>query len=77
MKVFELTPINGRKSFYGKAHVQVDDNGVETLISYGTPIIRRDGDMLIRLYNGYTSTTGTHIKLFCGLTKKEFLAMPV
>lgn len=41
MKKYELTPKNGRKSFYGKAFVEVDDNGVETLFSYLTPIIKR------------------------------------
>lgn len=41
MKKYELTPKNGRKSFYGKAFVEVDDYGVETLFSYLTPIIKR------------------------------------
>ena len=41
MKNYELTPKNGRKSFYGKAFVEVDDYGVETLFSYSTPIIKR------------------------------------
>lgn len=40
MKKYELTPTNGRKSFYGKAFIEVDDYGVETLFSYR---IRRRG----------------------------------
>ena len=42
MKMYELMPDNGRKSFYGKAKVIVDDNGNETLYSYDIPIIKRD-----------------------------------
>lgn len=41
MKIYELTPEDGRKSFYGKARVLLEDDGTETLISYATPIIRR------------------------------------
>lgn len=41
MKIYELHPIDGRASFYGKARVVIDENGVETLVSYNTPIMRR------------------------------------
>lgn len=41
MRKYELTPVDGRKSFYGKAVVIVEDNGTETLYSYETPIIKR------------------------------------
>lgn len=34
MKRFELIPVDGRKSFYGKAVVDVDKAGNETLYSY-------------------------------------------
>jgi len=73
MKTYELTPTDGRKSFYGKATVQLDDNGTETLYSYNTAIIKRlaSGE-LVKLWNGWTATTGRHIKAFCGLSKKEF-----
>lgn len=74
MREYELCPINNRKSFYGKAKVVIDDDNTETLFSYDTPIIKRDEDgNLTRLYNGWSATTGRHIKAFCGLTKKEFL----
>ena len=73
----ELIPTNGRKSFYGKAIVEVDDNGVEVLYSYLTPIIKRfPNGTLRRLYDEEPSlTTATHIKSFCGLTKREFMAL--
>lgn len=75
---YELQPTNGRNSFYGKAYVEIDDDGNETLYSYQTPVIRRNKDgSLHRLYCGFTSTTGSHIKSFCGLTKKEFLKLEV
>lgn len=74
MKRYELMPTNGRASFYGKAAVEVFDNGVEVLWSYNTPIMfkGKDGTM-IRYYNGWTQATGTHIKSFCGLDKKQFM----
>lgn len=74
--MYELTPNNGRKSFYGKAIVEIAADGSETLYSYNTPIIKRSssGD-LVKLWNGWTATTGRHIKAFCGLSKAEFLAL--
>lgn len=78
MKEYILTPTNGRKSFNGKARVIIDDYGVETLLSYGTEIIKRYSDgRLRRVYDGWTLTTGTHILAFCGLNKKEFLSLPL
>lgn len=77
-KRYELIPCDGQnqKSFYGKAIVEVEEDGSETLYSYNTPIIKRlsDGE-LKRLYDGWTLTTGRHIKAFCGLTKAEFLGL--
>lgn len=77
MERYELMPTNGRKSFYGKAFVEVDDNGVEVLYSYLTPIIKRfPNGTLKRLYDEEPSlTTTTHIKSFCGLTKRQFMAL--
>lgn len=77
MEKYELMPTNGRKSFYGKAFVEVDDYGVETLFSYLTPIIKRfPNGTLKRLYDEEPSnTTITHIKSFCGLTKRQFMAL--
>lgn len=77
MKKYELTPTDGRKSFYGKAIVQIEENGTETLLSYGTPIIKRlvSGE-LVKLWDGWTVTTGRHIRAFCGLNKAGFAALP-
>lgn len=72
MLKYNLEPANGRKSFYGKAYV-IEDDGVKTLYSYGTKIMSKksNGD-LVRHWTGWTTTTGNHIKSFCGLNKKEF-----
>lgn len=77
MKSYELHPVNGQKSFNGKALVYVDNVGNETLYSYGTAIIKRlvSGE-LVRLWAGWSATTGKHIKVFCGLNKAGFMALP-
>lgn len=74
-KKYALIPTDGRKSFYGKAYVIVDDDGTETLYSYDTAIIKRNNGHLTRLWNGYSVTTQRHIKAFCGLNKAEFINM--
>lgn len=77
MTTYELTPTNGRKSFYGKARVIIE-NGAETLYSYDTAILRRLSDgSLVRLWDDWTDTTGHHIAAFCGLNKKGFNALPL
>lgn len=76
MRRYELIPNDSHKSFYGKAYVQVDDAGRETLYSYSTAIIARDVDgSLTRIWGGWSATTGRHIRAFCGLSKQEFTAM--
>ena len=77
MKMYDLIPKNGRKSFYGKAKVEVSDDGKETLYSYNTAIMERASDgTLKRLYSAEPSvTTCSHIKSFCGLDKKGFLKL--
>lgn len=74
MKRYELIPHDGRKSFYGKAIVEVDKDGTETLYSYNTPIIKRlvSGE-LVKLWSGWSVTTGRHIAAFCGLNKAEYM----
>lgn len=56
MEIYELKPITSQKSFYGKAIVEVDDNGDETLYSYNTPIIKKlvDGTYK-KLWDGWTT----------------------
>lgn len=74
MKKYELTPTDRRKSFYGKAVVIVDENGTETLYSYDTPIIKRlSSGEIVKLWDGWTVTTGRHIAAFCGLNKAGFM----
>lgn len=76
MKIYDLKPNDGRKSFYGKAVVQVENNGNEILFSYNTPIIsRRPDGTLVKHWNGWSATTGRHIRAFCGLSKKEYEAL--
>lgn len=76
MKIYDLIPNDGRKSFYGKAKVHIDDNGAQTLYSYNTPILRRDPDgSLVKLWHGWTATTGRHINAFCGLNKQGFIQL--
>ena len=78
MRIYKLSPVDGRASFYGKANVIVDENGAATLWSYTTPVIRRESDgTMTRLWSGWSATTGRHIYAFCGLRKKEWDAMPV
>lgn len=76
MSKYELKPTDGRKSFYGKAVVMVEDNGTETLYSYNTPIIKRlvSGE-LVKIWDGWTATTGRHIRAFCGLNKAAYMSL--
>lgn len=74
MRKFELIPTDGRKSFYHKAIVTIADDGTETLYSYGIPVISKSSKgKLTRLWDGWSATTGRHIRAFCGINKKEFL----
>ena len=76
--MYELTPNGTQKSFYGKALVRVNDDLSRTLYSYGTMIItiERNADYITKHWDGWTATTGKHIKAFCGLDKKAFSALP-
>ena len=54
MKIYDLKPTDGRKSFYGKATVIIDNDGTETLYSYNTPIIKRTlSGEFTRLWDGW------------------------
>lgn len=86
MKNYELKPANGQTSFYGKAIIELNADGSETLFSYGTKIMTKTsaGEM-IRHFNGiaadgsnvgFTATTLKHVKSFCGLNKADFIALP-
>lgn len=75
-KKYELTPDDGRKSFYGKAVVEIDNEGSETLYSYGTRIVTKctNGE-IVKHWDGWSATTGRHIKAFCGLNKAQYTAL--
>lgn len=77
-KSYELMPTNGRKSFYGKAIIKQFADGSEVLQSYNTDILKKTAEgVFIRLWGGWSATTGTHIKSYCGMSKKEFMALPM
>ena len=70
LRVYQLAPADRHKSFYGKALVKVMDDGAEILQSYDTDVMRRNPDgTLVRLWWGWSATTGRHIAAFCGLNK--------
>ena len=64
MKIFELRPINNRKSFYGKAQAIEQDNGDIELLSYNTIVARIRNGKFERLWSGYSMTTMSHINSF-------------
>ena len=71
----ELIPTQ-QISFYGKAKVWTDETGT-TLYSYGIPVLKKNKDgTLIRLWKGWSATTGRHIKAFCGLNRGEYMQLP-
>lgn len=79
-ETYELHPTleQNQKSFYGKAIVRKYDAGHTVLFSHNVPIVERESDgTLIRLWNSWSTTTGKHIKAFCGLNKTEFLKLPL
>jgi hypothetical protein len=61
----ELRPVyDSRKSFYGKARVEINDGDIE-LISYNTRVAVIHGDIHVaRVYDTYSATTLRHIKDF-------------
>ena len=63
--VVELRPVDGRKSFYGKAAAVIAADGTKTLYSYNTPIVRINADNSIeRIWYGWSATTQRHINSF-------------
>lgn len=76
MKI-DLDPRGIQKSFYGKAKVELLENGGEVLYSYGTRIATKWNKQIIRHWDGWSATTGRHIRAFCGKNKREFTALPL
>lgn len=65
MKIYELRPVDNRKSFYGKAKVIEKDNGETVLQSYDTEVAKfTSGGEFVRLWSGYSATTMRHVNSF-------------
>lgn len=68
MKTFELQPKKGRKSFYGKCHVnqyEVDGETISDLISYNTRVAYYNHNTnTIKVHGYFSATTATHINAF-------------
>ena len=82
MRVFDLSPANGRKSFYGKAKVKQSEK--ETILqSYNTEVCKLVNGRFVRLWGDYSSTTLNHINAFRTLyglpcmNKKEWIETEV
>lgn len=64
MRTFNLTPVNGRKSFYDKCRV-VKKDGISYLYSYNTNVSQYEHATNKMVVNGwYSNTTATHINAF-------------
>lgn len=78
VNICDLLPNDSQKVFYGKAKVKIYSDNTKILQSYNTDVAKIDENgNVIRLWDGWTATTGKHIKAFCGLNKKEFLNLPL
>ena len=75
---YYLKPKGTQKSFGGKAIVREYENGDKILFSYLTPVLKQTKEgKLIRLWDGYSATTGRHVEAFAGITSKYFKNMIV
>ena len=64
MEPYKLTPVNGRKSFYGKCEVH-RINSIDRLVSYGATVAEYDPvTKEMTVYGWYSTTTTTHINAF-------------
>ena len=81
IKAIELTPVNGRKSFNGKAHLIQSDSG-KYLLSYTTVVAGYVNREIHRYWDGQSNTTSAHLMSFFAavgkdMTTKEFYELPV
>ena len=83
MKIYDLIPTDGRKSFYGKAKV-IEKDGETLLQSYDTTVCKVDkSGEFVRMWSGYSVTTMRHINAFIemfgisGGSKSWWDALPV
>lgn len=77
-KVKRLDTSGIQKDFYGKAVTLTYGDGTVILRSYYTKVAVQfpDGEVC-KLWDGWSRTTGRHIRAFCGLDKREFDALPL
>lgn len=78
-----LIPMNGQKSFYGKAVLWKNRDRI-FLQSYDTFVAAYDNEGFHRLWDGWSATTAKHVNAFrhnvCGLptmNKGEWSRLPV
>lgn len=82
MNTIKLNPVNGAKSFYGKA-VSIEKDGNKYLKSYKTIVCGIIDGQLVRFWDNYSATTQNHINAFLayygiqGINKKQWEALPV
>ena len=81
---YELKPVTGQKSFYGKAVVICYSDGTKDLKSYNTIVCRvTSSGRFVRFWPDWSATTAKHINAFRmenglhAIAKKEWLAIPV
>ena len=88
MKKVYLDPVDGRKSFYCKASMEMMEDGTRVLISYTTAVAKITPDgRLVRLCDREakcsSQTTMRHLVAFCvsnglePITKKAWNEMPI
>ena len=88
MKKVYLDPVDGRKSFYCKASMEMMEDGTRVLISYTTAVAKITPDgRLVRLCDHdqecSSKTTMRHLVAFCvsnglePITKKAWNEMPI
>ena len=84
-RIFQLSPNDSHKSFYGKAWVKECTNGEKLLQSYNTIVCMIDAQgHFKRLRHGWSATTQRHINAFLafyGLQnlsgKANWIEMPI
>lgn len=65
MRIVNLTCTDGRKSFYGKAHILYTEQGETLLQSYNTIVCKVTTDGTFKkLWDGYSVTTMRHVNSF-------------
>lgn len=74
---YDLKPSDSHVSFWGKA-VVIEAGNIRMLRSYRTIVAYIDGSgKFHRTWEGWSATTGRHIKAFGGPRKAEWVKMPV